>query len=356
MQNDTRSNPFRAAALLPFGLVLVAAPLAREIYFEPANDTTLEHRMEISLSADLDDFEMTAMGQTVGPDEIGGEDGNLEDLAGEVELSFEVTDEIAEATRGRSLELLRTFGEMLVDGEEPENSDEGPQQVRFTWSEDAGEYRVEVVDEDADDDDRELARVMLTEDMCLRHLLPSGSVSEEDSWSVQLGSDGMVALMMPGIRTTGIADFAAEQAAEEEPDAEPFVREGIGMLVDAFEDAAAELTFVGMEEVDGKQLARISMTTDFVATIDPSSMLEQAIAMEDEAPEVDVSIQVTLSGEGEGYLLWDVDANVLHRMEVEGDWTFDIEFDATAMGEIPMDGIAAWSGTFLSVHTVGRSE
>ena len=360
MSAGPRPNVLRAAALVPAGLALAAVPLAREIYFHPEDGTTLDHRMEIELSADLDDFEMTAMGQTVGPDEIGDGEGSIEDLAGEVDLVFSLTDEIARATRGRTLELVRTFGEMLVNGEEQEDTDEGPKQVRFTWSEDDGAHTVEVLDEDADEDDYELAQVLLTEDMSLLHLLPDGEVSEEESWSVELGADGLLAMFLPGIKTDGMAEFAAEKASEEEPEAAEFVEEGMLMLTEAFDDATAELTFVGTEELDGREVARMAMTTEFLASIDPSPMIERAIEMEEEAPDVDVSILVTLSGEGEGFLLWDVDGNHLHRMEIEGDWVFDVEFDATAMvegmGEIPMDGVAAWSGTFTSVHTVTRAE
>ena len=342
---------------LPVGLAAAAAlPLVGELFYQPSDGVTLEHSIEIYLSADLDDFEMTAMGQTMGPDEM----GDFGEMAGEVELTLLAVDEIDTAERGRTLSMVRTYEEMTVDGEVPEGADEGPRQVRFTWNEDAGSHDIEVLDEDADDEDRELASAMLSEDMSLRMLLPTGEVAEGDSWTVEAGAEGMLSMFFPGIRLDGASEFLAAAAAEEEPESEEFVREAAELLLQAFEDATMDLTFAGMVEEGDKEFARIDMSTEFLASFDPSDMIERASAMQEDAPEMDATIGVVLSGAGEGYVLWDVEANHLHSMELEGDWTFDVEADISmimeGLGEIPMDGVASWSGTFVSRHDVTAQE
>ncbi len=343
---------------LPVGLAAAAAlPLVGELFYQPSDGVTLEHSIEIYVSADLDDFEMTAMGQTMGPEEMGGE---IDELAGEVELTMLAVDEIESAERGRTLSMVRTYEEVTVDGEVPEGADEGPRQVRFTWNSDAGSHDVEVLDEDADDESKEMASAMLSEDMSLRMLLPDAEVTEGDTWSVEAGAEGMLSMFFPGIRLDGAAQFAAAAAAEEEPEAEEFVREAAELLLEAFEDATIDLTFGGMVEEDGKEYARIDMSTEFLASFDPSDMIERASALQEDAPEMDATIGVVLSGAGEGSVLWDVEANHLHSMQLEGDWTFDVEADISivmeGVGELPMDGVAAWSGTFSSRHDVTPKE
>lgn len=356
MKRSLATTPLLLA--LPVGLAAAAvAPRLGDLFFQPADGTTLRHSMAVTLSADLDDFEMNAMGQTMGPDEMGM---NSSDMTGEVELVFDVVDEVESAERGRTTALVRTYEEMTVNGEVPDEADEGPRQVRFTWDADAGEHEVEVLDDDADDDDREMAATLLDEDMSHRVLLPDGEVAEGDTWSVDVGAEGMLAMFLPGVRLEGVPDMAAAAAAEEEPDAEPFVREGLEMLLESFNDASVDCTFAGEVEEDGRKYSKIDLATEFVATFDPSGLIEEATAMQDDAPEMEATVAVTLSGEGEGSLLWDSEANRLHSLVLEGDWTFDMEADILMImegfGEMPMSGIAAWSGTFSSSHDVSEQE
>lgn len=355
----TNSKAALLAPFLPLGLAVAAVPIvasiAADLFFHPADGTSLERRMEVYLSADLDDFEMNVMGQTMGPEEMGGD---IEQMAGEVEIAFTTMDEITKAVRGRTIEMVRTFEEMTVDGEEPEGADDGPRQVRFTWSEDEGRHTIEVLDEDADDDDIEMARTMLSEDMSLRLLLPEGEVAEGDTWSVALGAEGMLNLFFPGVRLDGVPDLAERAAAEEEPEAAEFAREAVELLIASFDDSSIDVTYVGNEEVDGKQMARLDLTTEFLASFDPSDMIERAAAMDDEAPDMSASVEVVVAGNGQGHLLWNTTSNHLHSLTLEGDWTFDLEADITMtmeeMGEMPMNGIAAWSGTFRSNQTVSE--
>lgn len=339
---------------LPIGLAAAAtAPFLGELYFQPSDGVTLRHSLEVQISYDLDDFEMQAMGQTVGAEESGLDPS---EMTGEADFAFDATEAIESAERGRTLSMVRTYGEMTINGE-TEDTAEGPNQVRFTWNEDSNSHDVEVLDEDADEEDQEIASAMLSEDMGLRMVLPDGEVEEGDTWTVTAGAEGVLAMFFPGVRLDGAAEFAARMAAEEEPEAEAIVLEAAEMLFGAFEDAAIDFTYAGMVEDGEQQVAQLDMATEFTASFDPTEMVQRAAATAGEAtPEFEGTVEVLLSGAAEGTVFWNVEANRLHRMELEGDWTFDVNADLAiimeGLGEVPMEGIVSFSGTFASAHDV----
>ena len=343
------TSKFAAGALL-----VATAPLASDLYFQPADGTTLERNTSLSFIIDLDDFEANMMGQTMDPEDMGGD---MSEMSGEVEIEFTVVDEVVKATRGRALELVREYAEFLVDGEEPEGGDEdGPEQVKFVWNEEAGEYRKEILDEDSSEE-KEAMLPALMEDMDLRMFLPEGDVDEGDTWNVSLGSQGFVGLFMPGVSVDGITEIIMEKAAEEEPQAGEMLRGFMAPIEEQLSDLEMLVTYAGETELDGAKVAQLDMGMELAVDLDLSDKIIEAIeASGEEVPPMDLTVNLSISAEAAGPMFWSLDGKHLHQCSMEGEFEFEIEFDVLVemegMGELPFDGVAAWSGEFGIEHAV----
>lgn len=343
------TSKFAAGALL-----VAAAPLASDLYYQPADGTTLERNTALSFVIDLDDFEANMMGQTMDPEDMGGD---MSDMSGEVEIEFTVVDEVVKATRGRALELVREYAEMLVDGEEPEGGDEdGPEKVKFVWNEEAGEYRKEILDEESSED-KEAMLPALMEDMDLRMFLPDGDVDEGDTWNVSLGSQGFVGLFMPGVSVDGISEIILAKAAEEEPQAGEMIRGFMAPIEEQLSDLEMLVTYAGETELDGAKVAQLDMSMELAVDLDLSDKIIEAIeASGEEVPPMDLTVNLSIGAEAAGPMFWSLDGKHLHSCSMEGEFEFEIQFDVLVemegMGELPFDGVAAWSGEFGVEHTV----
>jgi hypothetical protein len=343
------TSKFAAGALL-----FAAAPLASDLYFQPADGTTLERHSTLSFVVDLDDFEANMMGQTMDPEDMGGD---MSEMSGEVELEFTVIDEVVKATRGRSLELVREYAEFLVDGEEPDSDEgDGPEKVKFVWNEEDGVYRKEILDEDSTEEKQAMLPALL-EDMDLRLFLPTGDVAEGDTWSVPLGSQGFIGLFMPGVSVEGISEVIMAKAAEEEPQAGEMMRSFMAPIEEQLSDLEMLVTYAGETELDGVKVAQLDMSMELAIDLDLSDKILEAIeASGEEVPPLDITVNLTFGAEAEGPMFWSLDGKHLHKCSMEGDFEFQVEFDVMVemegMGELPFDGVAAWSGEFAIEHTV----
>lgn len=350
-----RPTTFMFTSKFAAGALLVAsAPLASDLYYQPADGTTLERTGTLSFVVDLDDFEANMMGQTMDPEDMGGD---MSDMSGEVELEFTVIDEVVKATRGRSLELVREFSEFLVDGEEPdEGDDEGPEKVKFTWNEESGEYDKKVLDEDADEEKEGMLPIFL-EDMDLRMFLPEGDVEEGDTWNVPMGAQGMVGLFMPGVSVDGMGELILAKASEEEPQAGEMMRSFIAPIQEQLGDLEMLVTYAGETELDGAKVAQLDMAMELAIDLDLSDTIQEAIeASGEEVPPMDLTVNLSISASSEGPMFWSLDGKHMHQCSMEGEFEFEVQFDVLVemegMGELPFDGIAAWSGEFGIEHAV----
>lgn len=342
------TSKFAAGALL-----VATAPLASDLYFQPADGTTLERNTALSFIIDLDDFEANMMGQTMDPEDMGGD---MSDMSGEVEIEFTVIDEVVKATRGRALELVREYAEMLVDGEEPEDDEDGPGKVKFVWDEDAGEYRKKILDEDSSEDKESMLPVLM-EDMDLRMFLPDGEVDEGDTWNVSLGSQGFVGLFMPGLSVDGIGEIIMQKASEEEPQAAEMMRGFMAPIEEQLSDLEMLVTYAGETELDGVRVAQLDMGMELAIDLDLSDKIMEAIESSgEEVPQMDLSVNLGISAEAEGPMFWSLDGKHLHKCSMEGEFEVEVQFDVLVemegMGELPFDGVAAWSGEFGIDHSV----
>lgn len=322
--------------VLSAGLVALAAP-ADQVSFHPEEGKELTKVFESRMSLGLEDLLIEVNGEEMDPSMM-GMDFDLDSATLEGKISVEVADTYVKMGDNRPLELLRNFVELAGEfetgfGESKSSEDEDlvGHTVRFKWDDEAGEYVASYEGEGGDED--QLAK--LSEDMDLRALLPSGAVSEGDSWRVAWADN--LSLVMPGFDVGSLGDLVAEQAAEDED----FPAEAFDSVMEQFReifaDASATCTYRGTREVDGKQLGVIGIESEIIGDIDMVSIIEEAIAASgEEMPEgagfddftFDVSVDLV------GELLWDSAAGHVHSMELEGDLngTVNVEMNVAEQG------------------------
>lgn len=349
---------YAGLALAP-ALLALALPLD-EVAFRPTDELSVTRTIESVRNFSLDDMEMTMNGQPLPMD-----------LEMEMDMSMTqktvVTDVFGAVADGRHGKLTRTFDELAQNGEfsmrmammpdgGQDASIEGSSELEgktvvFEWDEDDGAYGASFEGEG----DEELLEG-LEEDMDLRVLLPAESVSEGDTWELDvkklrtvLALGGNLKVMpddsempeggMPGM--DGMTDFSQ-------------------MFEDLVEgDATAE--YRGTREIDGVSCQVIGVTIDVRASADLTEQLEENVSqsLPDGMGEVEVEhVDMELEIEGEGQLYWNPAAGLAHSFEVTGTMsiTMDMAF-AISMGEqnMSMEQNLTMSGTFEDNVGIARN-
>jgi hypothetical protein len=332
------------------------APAGERPAFGPEPGTTLRKTFTLLGDFELDDLSFIADGQDMA-DMLGLE------LTIKSSTKIGVTDVYDALDAGRPKKLTRTFDAVeealqfeahasVEMGGEGSNQDlsfsselEG-ETVVFTWNEEKGGYDVAL---DHGEGDPELLDG-LTEDMDLRVLLPDAEVSEGDTWEVEIAE--LEGLAIPG----GDLKLVPEGAEFEEADFDFFAEIGKD-----FNDKMGELfegkcicTFKGVHEKDGLRLGEIAIQIEVASTMDLSALITETIEKfgesEHEMPEFAFeTADLNLDFQGEGALLWDLEAGCLHSFDLTGDAqiAFDIAASIEAEGQSHhLEASAEVSGTY----------
>jgi hypothetical protein len=291
--------------------------------FRPEEASTLEKSFKTDCELVLDDFTFSMNGEESDPGMLG--------IPTDFEVSFgyllECMDAYESVADGRPLALLRTFEEFegwYVDPDGVEAREDTGEfdslAVRFTWNEEEEEYDREVVEGEYTDEE---GLAVLNEDLDLRGLLPEDEVEEGDSWEVS--GAPLMAILVPGVDLTRLLD---------EEDTEDVPEEIVAAAERLVAEATATCTFDGLEEEDGRRLARITLewTVADDLEFDPSTfgLDEIGIPMDDSSFEASFGIEL------EGVCLWDLEAGHFHSFEMEG--LVEFSFDAAVtVGELDVD-------------------
>jgi len=232
------------------------------------------------------------------------------------------------------LQLLRSFDELSMEAgpeSQAENVDEFGEledtTVSFTWDADSGEYVKAFHESEGEEDMLE----NLEADMDFMALLPSGEVSEGDTWEAK-GKD-LGGIFLPG----GVPGSASMDDAEAEEFEELFKEEMEAQLETAFEEFAISCTYMGTKEEGEVAVGVIEFKFEGDMEVDLAELIQQVIELQ--AGEMDfsadIAAMVAAEFEGEGVLLWDMKGGHMHSFEMSGDLmvTADIEGDIDAMGE-----------------------
>jgi hypothetical protein len=301
-----------------------------QLAFKPEAGSSLQKRFLSAMDFALDEMSMVVDGQ-----DVGGMLGALE-ISGQQETKIEVTDVYDALGEGRPTKLARTFDglggifnmSMSADmggGEQEMKSTsqlEG-ETVVFTWNEEKGEY--DVAFRDGEGDAELLAD--LKEDMDLRVFLPASEVAEEESWQVDLKE--LQALAMPGGDLRILPEDAELDAEQMEMFEEMF--SGFGQDFADLLEGECNCTFRSVREEGDSRLAEIAIQIEIASTVDLTELLEEVIQKASEfAGEMpDLSIDtadLNLDYEGEGVLLWDLEAGHMYSLEINGDAEMALDF------------------------------
>jgi len=238
------------------------------------------------------------------------------DMSFETAQTIVVVDEYGKTEDGKPLKLTRTYDEiataveiaMSIDmGGETQDQDQSVESsselegltVEFTWDEEEEEYVREFPDGDGDE---ELLEGLL-EDMDLRALLPAGKVSKGDEWEID--PTDLIPVLAPG------GDLSLEMGEEIEMTMGPSPggMDFTEMLGDLLEGEATA-TFEGIREVDGLQIAVITIVVEIDSANDMTDMVADSMP-DQELPEgMEMSIDrmdIEIELEAEGTLHWDVE-------------------------------------------------
>lgn len=282
--------------LLTLAACAALTPVVSEkLAFGPKEGTKLEREFEFHM-----EFSKKSMTMTMGGHELPKELGEQATMEFAFKQQIEVEDELRKLGDGRPALLARHFTKLtdensstvqMVGMEEPKEESKSKESklegkhVLFRWDDDKDEYAKEWEGEKGDDELLE----GLKEDMDLRQLLPEKAVAEGDTWAVDLKEFG--ALFGPG------GDLGFED--DDKDDDDDFEKNLKG---------AVKCTFKGVEEVEGRKLARIT------AVCKASSFMDKD---EDGGSKMRMELEFDLEGE----FSWDVEGRCFTGYELGGETT-----------------------------------
>lgn len=286
--------------LLTLAACAVLAPVTSDkLVFGPKEGTKLGRTFEFHM-----ELSKKSMTLTMGGHELPKELGEQATLEFSFKQHVEVEDEFRKLAEGRPALLARHFTKLsdentstvqMVGMEEPKEESKHKESkleglhVLFRWDTEKDEYTKEW---EGDKGDSALLEG-LKEDMDLRLLLPDKALADGDTWEVDLKEFG--ALFGPG------GDLGFE--GDDKDDDHDFEKNLKG---------AVTCTFKGVEEVEGRKLARIA------AACKASSFQDKH---EDDGPKMHMSLEFDLEGE----FLWDVEGKHFASYELGGETTGTLE-------------------------------
>lgn len=315
MHDSNKLHTFAAALLLvPLGL-----PAA--LSFHPEEDTVLSKEFTIEAAFELDDMSVLVNGQDMS-------DGvDLGDFDMQASVTALLSDEYVSVEDGRPLELLRRFDEVSMEydtnGEQGSENAEDIEGVAvvFKWNDDTEGYDVDFAEDSESADESVLEGLM--EDMDFRGLLPAGDAEQGDSWDVE--SDTIVGLMFPGMQLSHILSMAQDSGDG--------IPEGIlEQLEDLHEGLEMTCEYTGVRDVDGVSAGVIQITMEGSSALDLSAVLGDAMELPEGADSNIEEATLGVSLEGEGELLWNVEAGHMLSFELESE--LELELNAVAAVEV----------------------
>ena len=341
------------APLLAAPALFAFTTASSKVAFQPSEGSTAVKTFESVVEMTLDNMDMAMNGE---PSPMMPE----MDMSMTMTSTVTVTDEYVKVRENAPAQLRRTFDElgnnvsvsmeieMMGQSQTNDQDIEAASELEgktvvFTWDADESDY---VKKFDPEEEDTELLEDLF-EDMDLRALLPKDDVSEGDEWTIEASNLGTI--LAPGGNLAMVP---------EEMDAKAMMGGGMGMggsmsdFLSELLDGEATGKFLGMREVDGQKLGAIKITLDISSSNDMTEqvleMLEDADMPEEAQMDFDhIDVEFTLEGEGE--LLWDMEAGRAFSFELSGPttMTYDvgIAMEMEGMGAMTIEQMMEMSGT-----------
>jgi len=323
----TKTRTLLSSALLAAPLLLALDLRRDSLSFHPEAGSSVDKELSLSGAMYIDDILLNVDGEEM-PAEMLGE---MTDMALEMEMSEEVTDEYVKSADGKALVLLRTFNDMAIsmtaggESQEPEMSEIIGSTVKFSWNEEEEEYDITYEDGDGDEDELDGLDV----DMDFTYLLPGDEVKEGATWEVV----GMEAFRMflPGGTLTAPTESLDDDLGLGELAEEILMPQ----IEDALEEFTVDCTYKGADDEGGAQIAfefEGEISLDFSELV--MALLEEQ-DMGGMEVEADITMTLDVEMEGKGTLTWDTEAGRAAGFEMASDVMIllDAAADVEAMGE-----------------------
>jgi len=287
--------------------------------YQPKAGTTVSKRVSIVNELELDDMSLEMDGQ------------DMSEIAGQIEMSMKtstelgVTDHYEAVAGGRPTKLKRSYDEISssthVSGSNPQvgnqekdiplKSELEGSTVVFTWDDADSAYSVAFEGDKGDEDLLE----NLEENLDLRAFLPTGEVSNGDSWEIP--AEAVKAALAPG----GDVKLRPEGQSNPTSGMDQFSQS------DLVGDLTGEFTAVykGTREDDnGVRVAVIALKIEAKSAQDMHDRLEEIKEqMKGTLPpglEVDLSaFDIEYECELEGELFWNVEAGLPQNLHLSGE-------------------------------------
>lgn len=347
-----KQKRFLAPSLLVLPALLAFSPRASELGYHPAASSTLSKTIQSESQTTLEEMSMVQNGQEIDASMMGLE------MTATTKFVVGVTDEYLAVEGSRPTRLSRTYDEISLSSEvASSNAMMGDSNAEMTGSSELQGVRVEfrwngdeyvaAYPEGVDGDEDLLEG--LTAQLDFEGLLPSAEVSEGDTWSID--PQELRVCFAPGgdVKIELESSDEAMSGMGQQPTPDQFIG-----------DLEGEVTgeYAGTRTVDGVEVAVIKVTAEVSSNRDLSEMAGDMMgdAMEEQGIEMDIeSMDSEFSFEGEGQLLWNLGAGVVHSFELSGEvtQTIDTSMQISAQGrDMAIEQSMSFGGSSsITVHT-----
>ncbi len=331
----------KRSILLPALIVptlLAFSSRADELGFHPGKGATVTKSFSNTTELTLDEMAVSRNGEEIDPSMIGME------LSLTTEQNITVVDEYGGIEGDRPVTLTRRYDELEsttsqtmsnamlgeTDMDLTSSSELEGLTVVFAWNEESGEFDTEF-EEDSGGDEALLEG--LVEDMDLRLFLPPSEVSKEDTWEID--PEAIRHLLAPGgalkLVPENLEDVPGIGGSGPRPTADQFLGDMEGKV---------EAEYLGTRDEDGVKVAAVKLTFKVSSAKDLTELMKGLMEDADLGGGEDMGMTVEafdseFQFEGEGELLWNIEAGLVHSLEVSGDVTqlTDTMMNMSAMGE-----------------------
>jgi len=334
----------------PYCLALAAATLAQP------HDVALVNKFETGATRtktfrEVSEFELDSMSQTINGQEINAGDASMD---GALERSMEIVDEYVETEDGvlglrrRTFEDVSGKAELAVEavGQEEAHTAEltsplSGETVLCRWDADAEAHEFEF-DEGSEGDAKSLQGLL--DDAEFQWVAPDEEVEEGSSWTVDLA--GAKSFFSPGGSLGWETEL--EEGSYRMLDPRHVVAVSMISLADASQeiDGQLDVHWKGTREVDGEQLAELTLELE----VELSADLTEELARMSESADLDpgqMEFECLWAIEGKGEMTWNLDQGHFHSLALELD--SQIEFTlvseeefGTLEVEAEVSGTTSW--------------
>lgn len=348
-----RTSTYAAALAVP-ALLAFTSIAPEKISFAPKAGTSVTKTFTTVTEMELEDAEVLMGGQ---PAPIGEAE-----MAMEATQTITVTDTYGAMADGNLTKLSRTFDAIGMEtemdmtmGMSQEMSGEGSsplegKTVDFTWNEKDGEHDVAFAEGEEGEPE---ALEGLDIEMDLTGLLPTEDVSVGESYEID--TMALAQILAPGGDLSLEMEMDGAAGGGPVPGADPGQMGDFSAFFEDVLDGDATGKLKEVRDADGTRVAVIEIEFDVSASADLTEMVAESLQNNEELPpgvSMDVDrMEMAMTYEGKGELLWNLDGGHVHSLEMEADVTTEMDMGMTINGEMEISMDMAMAGKVMSKVT-----